>query len=617
MKIKKKIDKLLLPYVEKPGRYIGEELHIIKKDTGQDTLRVALAFPDIYEIGMSYVGFKILYNITNKLDFVYTERVFAPWFDAEKILREKGIPLFSLETKSPLSNFDVIGFTLQYELSYTNILNMLNLGKIPLFSKERENSKFPIIIGGGPGAFNPEPIADFFDLFLLGDGEEAFPRILKIIHEGKANNISKKEILKALLDIQGVYVPSFYKIVYDKNSIKEIIPTENAPYPIIKSIIKDLNSIPFPEKPIVPYIKTVHDRAPVEIFRGCDRGCRFCQAGMIYRPVRERSLDNIVRLSKKILENTGYEDLSLISLSTSDYTQIKHLIERLLPYCKENLISISLPSLRVDTFSVELAERVSSIKKTGLTLAVEAATQRLRNVINKNITEDDLIASARSAFEMGWNLIKFYFMIGLPTETKEDIEEIAELAKRIERLGKSIRGKKINIKISISPFVPKPHTPFQWERQNTREELNEKIHLLKDRLKRRRNILLKYRDPELSILEGVFSRGDRRLSRALYIAQKKGQIMDGWDEGFSFKKWMEIFDDTGINYKEYLIERNINDILPWDHLSSGVKKEFLIEELHRAKKGITTEDCRFSKCTDCGVCPMFKVHNILSYRKKS
>ena len=614
MEIKKKIDKYLLPNVEKPGRYIGEELYIIKKEAKEDLLRILLAFPDIYEIGMSYVGFKILYDIMNKLDFTYTERVFAPWFDAEKILRKKGIPLFSLETKTPISQFDIIGFTLQYELSYTNILNMLDLGGIPLFAKEREN--FPIIIGGGPGAFNPEPIADFFDLFLLGDGEIAFPKIAKIIYEGKKHNISKKELLTELSKIQGVYIPSFYEIVYEKEKIREIVQKNDTPFPVQKAIVRDINRVPFPERPIVPYIKTVHDRAPIEVFRGCDRGCRFCQAGMIYRPVRERNLDNLLSLSKKILKNTGYEDISLISLSTSDYTNIEELIDGLLPYCKTHNISISLPSLRVDTYSVGLAERVSRLKKTGLTLAVEAGTQRLRDVINKNITEENLINSAKAAFEMGWNLIKFYFMIGLPTETREDIIGIVELAKKIESIGKKIRGKKINIKISISPFVPKPHTPFQWERQNTKNELDEKIALLKNLLKGRRNILIKYRDTKLSTIEGVFSRGDRRLAKALYIAQKKGQIMDGWDEGFSYERWLEIFKEANIDYLSYLRERELSEVLPWDHLSAGVKKDFLKKELEKAKMEIKTDDCRFSICTDCGVCPTLKVYNLLSSKRK-
>ncbi len=615
MEIKKKIDKYLLPNVEKPGRYIGEELYIAKKEIKEDILRILLAFPDTYEIGMSYVGFKILYDIMNRFDFIYTERVFAPWFDAEQILREKEIPLFSLETKTPFSKFDIIGFTLQYELSYTNILNMLSLGGIPLFSKDRKNT-YPLIIGGGPGAFNPEPIADFFDLFLLGDGETAFPEIAKIIYESKKINIPKKLLLTRLSQIQGVYIPSLYEITYEKGKIKKIEPKDNAPYPVKKAIVKDINQVPFPEKPIVPYIKTVHDRAPIEIFRGCDRGCRFCQAGMIYRPVRERDIDTLLPLAKKILKNTGYEDISLISLSTSDYTKIDELIDGLLPYCKDHNISISLPSLRVDTFSISLAERVSRLKKTGLTLAVEAGTERLRNVINKNITEENLMESARAAFEMGWNLIKFYFMIGLPTETKEDIIGIAELAKKIESMGKKIRGKRVNIKISISPFVPKPHTPFQWERQNTKEELDEKIALLKKSLRGKRNIIIKYRDTKLSTIEGVFSRGDRKLAKALYIAQKRGQIMDGWDEGFSYDKWIEIFKEAKIDPFFYLRERETSEILPWEHLSAGIKKEFLIKELEKAKMGIKTDDCRFSTCTDCGVCPALKVYNLLSDRRK-
>ena len=609
--MKKKINRILLSNVQKPGRYIGEELNIVKKEITDDLLRVALIFPDLYELGMSYVGFKILYDIINKTSFSYAERVFAPWLDAEEIMRKNDIPIFSLETKTPLFKFDVIGFTLQYELSYTNILNILDLGHVPLLEKERKE-KDPIIIGGGPGAFNPEPIADFFDLFLLGDGEEQVPNILKIIHKGKTLNLRKSEIIYNVSKLQGVYVPAYYDVIYEGNKIKNITTKNNAPYPVKKAVVKDLNDVPYPEKPIVPYINIVHDRAPIEIFRGCDRGCRFCQAGMIYRPVRERSKDNLKELGIKLLKNTGYEDISLVSLSTSDYSHISELIEELLPFCKKNSISISLPSLRVDSFSVKLAEMVSRIKKTGLTFAPEAGTERLRKIINKTVTEENIIETTKSAFENGWNAIKLYFMIGLPKETKDDILGIVELSKKIAQLGKSIRKRKIDVKISISPFVPKPHTPFQWERQNSKEESQEKINLLRKEIRKEKSLNLKYRDPDVSILEGVFSRGDRRLSRTLIKAQQMGQIMDGWMEKFSFSNWKQIFEEENIDYLSYLRERDTTEILPWDHLSGGIKKEFLLKEKENAMNEIQTDDCRFSKCTDCGVCPSLKVYNILS-----
>ena len=587
----------LLKRVEKPARYTGGEINSVIKNPAEADVRFAFAFPDTYEIGMSYMGLQILYNILNMQDYVYCERVFAPARDMEKLMREENVPLFSIETKTPIKEFDILGFTLQYEMSYTNILNMLNLACIPMMSADRDDS-YPLLVAGGPCAFNPEPLADFFDLFLIGDGEEVLPAITDLYRKCD----SKKEFLKKACQMTGVYVPSFYDVKYNEDgTVAAYIKNyENAPEKVGKCLIDDIEPLPFPTKNIVPFIDVVHDRASVESFRGCTRGCRFCQAGMIYRPVRERKPETILALAEEQLKNTGHEELSLLSLSTSDHSCFEPLALELVKKCAEKHVNLSLPSLRLDSFSFNVLNEIQKYKKSGLTFAPEAGTQRLRNVINKSITEEDIYGAVRKAIELGWKQIKLYFMIGLPTETYEDFDGIAEIAKNILDINYEINGRKggrFNVTVSVSNFVPKPHTPFQWFGQNTYEEFIEKHKYLSEKL-RMKNVTFHYHDSPISVLEAVFARGDRRTGKLLVQAYKNGCVFDSWSEFFNMEGWEKAFKQTGLSKDFYATRhRTYDEVMPWDIIDSYISKDFLISE---NEKSVITRDCR-SGCVGCGI----------------
>lgn len=603
MDIKKILFEELLDNVEKPGRYTGKEFNEIVKEGDMSTVKIALAFPDLYEIGMSYLGFKILYEIINKIDGALAERVFSPAVDMEKLLRERKLPIFSLETYRPLNTFDIVGFTIQHELSYSNILNLLELGQIPLRSEERKEDA-PLIIAGGPGTFNAEPLSAFIDLFVIGEGEEIVGEIIEVYKRWKDKKQSRAKLLEELAHLKGIYVPSFYKVTYLKDGrVESVTPKKETYHSVIKKrIISNFDQVPYPLFPVVPNIDVVHDRITLEIFRGCTQGCRFCQAGMIYRPVREKSVNTLLELAEKILSHTGYEEISLSSLSSSDYSEIERLITLLVDRFKEKGVGVSLPSLRIDSFSVALAQQVQRVRKTGITLAPEVGTQRLRDVINKNVQEEDLYSSIEAAFKGGWRKIKLYFMVGLPTETEEDVEGIVRLVSKVDRMGKEITGRKISINISVSAFVPKPHTPFQWEAQEERDILSKKIRYLKNRLNWR-NISFSYPDINRIYLEAVFARGDRRLGEVLERAHYLGCKFDAWREHFNFEAWQQAFNESGLNMEFYANRvRQEDEILPWDHISCGVKKKYLLEEKKKALKGETTPDCRFENCTECGVC---------------
>ena len=592
----KDIEKLL-KRVEKPARYTGGEINSVIKNPAEADVRFAFAFPDTYEIGMSYMGLQILYNILNMQDYVYCERVFAPAMDMEKLMREENVPLFSIETKTPIKEFDILGFTLQYEMSYTNILNMLNLAGIPMMSADRDDS-YPLLVAGGPCAFNPEPLADFFDLFLIGDGEEVLPAITDLYRKCD----SKKEFLKKACQMTGVYVPSFYDVKYNEDgTVAAYIKNyENAPEKVGKCLIDDIEPLPFPTKNIVPFIDVVHDRASVESFRGCTRGCRFCQAGMIYRPVRERKPETILALAEEQLKNTGHEELSLLSLSTSDHSCFEPLALELVKKCAEKHVNLSLPSLRLDSFSFNVLNEIQKYKKSGLTFAPEAGTQRLRNVINKSITEEDIYGAVRKAIELGWKQIKLYFMIGLPTETYEDLDGIAEIAKNILDINYEINGRKggrFNVTVSVSNFVPKPHTPFQWFGQNTYEEFIEKHKYLSEKL-RMKNVTFHYHDSPISVLEAVFARGDRKTGKLLVQAYENGCVFDSWSEFFNMEGWEKAFKQTGLSKDFYATRhRTYDEVMPWDIIDSYISKDFLISE---NEKSDITRDCR-SGCVGCGI----------------
>jgi len=605
----------ILPDVTKPARYTNGELNACRKNWDEVQVKMVLAFPDLYEIGMGNLGFKILYHIINQRTDCLAERAYMPWIDMQKKMEEESLMLTALESGQPLSNFDIIGFTLQYELSYSNIVKMLDLANIPRFSRERQEAA-PLVIAGGPLAFNPEPIADFLDCIVLGDGEEVIHEVLDIIKDSKQERSAKDDILIKLSKVSGVYIPSFYRIeYYSTGEIQDIKPKfDYAAMPVLKRVVADLDQTEFPDKFVVPYLKIVHDRAVIEVMRGCTRGCRFCQAGMIYRPVRERSVDTLLSQAENLLNSTGYEDISLASLSTGDYTCVEKLVKELMKQHHGEGVSVSLPSLRVDTFSVNLAKEIQKFKKTGLTFAPEAGTQRLRDVINKNVKEADLYKAVRGAFAAGWHQIKLYFMIGLPTETKEDIDGIIVLAQNVLDIGKEYwqKGRKNpTVNVSISSFVPKSHTPFQWEAQERQEVLLEKQAYLRKRL-RIPGITFQFHDVRLSYLEAIFARGDRRLSTALARAVDLGCQFDGWSECFSFTAWMEAFQEVGIDGNLYAYRvRKPDEIFPWEHLSCGVDRSFLLEERSKAVNEITTDDCRFSQCNNCAVCSDLSVCNCL------
>lgn len=600
-----KIDESILLSVEKPAKYTGNEWNMVKKNLDNVKVRFAFCFPDDYEIGMSHLGMKILYHIMNKREDTYCERAFAPWGDMEALMKERDFPLYTLETYTPLYEFDMVGFTLQYEMSYTNILNMLDLGRIPVLCKDRTEG-MPFIIAGGPCACNPEPLADFIDFFVIGEAEEVIHEIIDEYNSWKEAGESRNEFLKRVAKIEGVYVPSLYDVFYYEDStIMDVIPnTKGVPDTVKRRIIKDLDKVDFPDDIIVPYIGTVHDRIMLEVFRGCVRGCRFCQAGFIYRPVRERSHEKLYDLAKASIEKTGYDEISLISLSTSDYSALPELCDNLLEFTEDEKVNLSLPSLRVDNFSLGLMEKASKVRKSGLTFAPEAGTQRLRDVINKGITTEDLISSVTLAVAGGWSQVKLYFMLGLPTETMEDVEGISELGINLIEACRNIPGeygKSLNITLSTSCFIPKPFTPFQWEPMDDIENLMNKQYHLKDLIKKRtRKIKYNYHDAKLSLIEAVFARGDRRLGELLYSAWKKGCKFDGWDEFFSYNKWMEAFTECGIDPKFYANrKREYSEVLPWDHLDMGISKEFLIKESEKAYDGDLTRNCSVG-CSMCG-----------------
>lgn len=599
--IKKEVEKIL-QYVQKPARYVGGELNSVIKDANKVDIRYAFCFPDIYEIGMSHLGMKILYGLVNDREDSWCERVFAPDIDMEEQMRKHNVPLFALESGDYIKHFDMIGFTLMYELCYTNVLNMLDLAGIPLFSKDRTELA-PIICVGGPCACNPEPIADFVDIVFLGDGEESTNAVIDLLKECKKNGASKQEFLLKAKDITGVYVPSFYKDSYnDDGTLKELVPINDAPEKVKKSIVSDMNKCYYPKEFVVPFISIVHDRAVEEIFRGCIRGCRFCQAGFIYRPIREKSVETINAQSKALIESTGYDELSLCSLSTSDHSQVNEMLTSLIDWTVKDKINLSLPSLRVDNFSDELVDKLNKVRKSGLTFAPEAGTQRLRDVINKNVTEEEVIKTCTKAFDNGWTTVKLYFMMGLPTETMEDIEGIANLGMEVIHAfynnPNRQKGTGLQVNISCSSFIPKPFTPFQWEPEDTMESLKAKQKHLLESIPSKK-IKVSYHETPTSLLEGVLARGDRRLSAVLYSAYKKGCKFDSWDEHFKFDAWMEAFEENNLDPYFYTQRRrNFSEVLPWDHLDYGISRKFLERENIKAHENETTPHCRI-QCAGC------------------
>ncbi|MDO4291975.1 MAG: TIGR03960 family B12-binding radical SAM protein [Eubacteriales bacterium] len=596
--------------IEKPARYIGNEVNAVMKDKNRVDIRFAMCFPDVYEIGMSHLGIQILYDMFNRYDDIWCERVYSPWVDLDKMMRERKLPLFALESQDPVKEFDFLGITLQYEMCYTNVLQVLDLSGIPLLARDRTQED-PIVIGGGPCTYNPEPIAPFFDLFYIGEGETAYRQLMDLYKENRAAGGSRQDfLLRAAREVPGMYVPSLYEVTYrEDGTIASFTPTaEGVPAHITKEIAMDLDSVPYPMKPVVPYIKATQDRVVLEIQRGCIRGCRFCQAGQLYRPVRERSLETLKSYAVQMLDNTGQEEISLSSLSSSDYSHLEELVDFLMETCHEKKVNISLPSLRIDAFSLDVMGKVQDVKKSSLTFAPEAGSQRLRDIINKGLTEEVILKGAAMAFEGGWSRVKLYFMLGLPLETEEDIRGIAELSNKIaalyyELIPKEKRNGPVQIVSSTSFFIPKPFTPFQWSPMCTREQFLEKAALTKRAVREQLNqkrIKYNWHEADVSVLEGVFARGDRRVADVILRAYQKGCIYDAWGEYFKYQDWLDSFEECGVDIPFYTTrERSEDELFPWDFLDCGVNKSFLWREWQRARAGEVTPNCRM-QCQGCG-----------------
>ena len=599
----------ILMKIDKPARYIGNELNSIIKDKNDVDIRFVMCFPDVYEIGMSHLGIQILYDMLNRRDDVWCERLYSPWPDLHSILKEQQIPLFSLESQEPVKNADFLGITIQYEMCYTNILQILDLSQIPMFAKDR-NWDVPIVIGGGPCVYNPEPIADFFDLFYIGEGEVSYDSLLDLYKTMQKNGATREEFLRSAAKIPGIYVPSLYEVAYKEDgTIASFTPKyEDVPATVTKQIVTDMTEAVYPEKPVVPFIKATQDRVVLEIQRGCIRGCRFCQAGMVYRPTREKNVERLKGLAHKMLKSTGYEEISLSSLSSSDYSELEELVTFLIDECKEKHVNISLPSLRIDAFSLDVMSKVQDIKKSSLTFAPEAGSQRLRDVINKGLTKDVILQGAGMAFEGGWNKVKLYFMLGLPTETEEDMRAIPELANdiavRYYEIPKEQRNGKCQITISTSFFVPKPFTPFQWARMYQPEDYIGRAKIVNDTVKEqlnRKSIKYNWHEADVTVLEGVLARGDRKISQVLLHVYEHGGIFDAWSEFFDYQRWLDAFEACGISMDFYTMrERPLDEIFPWDFIDTGVTKEFLIREWKNAIGETVTPNCRM-KCSGCGI----------------